>query len=303
MVHAGLFNAFVITNTLEESEKVIARVEKETGVKVIHHFRDVLKAMWVFELPRVSRDAGKAFNKIKGTGDRAIAAAAVEYSAEVCTNDISDFKHASLYGFDFYTPQQLTESDTSNERRIFPGVVGTTSSQGTICAEIRVDWINHAFPNNSNDKYYIFDSEGIGSCFFDCGTHSFVAKMDGGPSICIPRNAEISRSHALYFVLSYDCNSEATLYIGTPSDSESWLLASGSMTGPWSPAMAISGSRTFIGCDRHGKSQLNGHLGLLYGVPYKASRKAVKNMVNANSVNDPWERLSLEDAIKLAVAG
>ena len=55
--------------------------------------------------------------------------------------------------------------------------------------------------------------------------------------------------------------------------------------------------------DRRGAKQLNGFLRLVYGVPYKVSERAARNMMGGVTVNNPWERLGLEDIIKFCVLG
>ena len=72
----GELIAYVIENTIEESEGVIARAARETGVDLLQSFRDAIRIIRLITLPRISRDQGRAYSAIKGRGDKALAAAA-----------------------------------------------------------------------------------------------------------------------------------------------------------------------------------------------------------------------------------
>ena len=96
-------------------------------------------------------------------------------------------------------------------------------------------------------------------------------------------------------LVTYDCKSEASIYI-SPTAKES-------SNNSWTPTPLIVAPRTWIGCDRRGANQLNGCLRLVYGVPYRVSERAARNMMSGATVNNPWERLALEDIIKFCILG
>ena len=99
----------------------------------------------------------------------------------------------------------------------------------------------------------------------------------------------------IHFVMTYDCASEATIYISPAA--KTWSDVS------WTPTPLVIAPRTRIGCDRRGANQLNGCLRLVYGVPYKVTERAARNMMIGATVNNPWERLALEDVIKFCILG
>lgn len=291
----GELAAYVIENTIEESEGAIARAARHTGIDLLQSFRDAIKQIRVVTLPRVSRDEGRAYAAIKGTGDKAVAAAAAKISADICTNDLADFRHGNRYGLRITTPQQLTADGSIGLHTLVPGLLATPS-QGTIYAEVtQLNWASVNFPDGATDKFYVFDSENIGGCYYDVKSRSFIAHIDGGPSIQIPIGVVAANALPLNIVVSYDSASEASIYIGSTANNSSAIA--------WNATPLSTASRTWIGCDRHGANQLNGCLRLVYGVPYKVSERAAKNMMNGATVNNPWERLGLEDIIKICILG
>ena len=291
----GQLVACVIENTIEECEGAIARAARHTGIDLLQSFRDTLRQIGVLTLPRISRDEGRTYSSIKGTGDKAVAAAAAKFSATICTNDLADFKHGHRYGLQITTPQQLTSDGSIGLHTLVPGLV-VTPSQGTICAEVtQINWAGLNFADSATDRFYVFDAESIGSCYFDVKSGSFVACMDFGPSICVPQGVVAERALPLHIIVSYDCASEATIYVGP--------TARVSSAGAWVSPSLISAPRTWIGCDRYGANQLNGCLRILYGVPYMVSERAARNMMTGVTVTNPWERLALEDIIKFCILG
>lgn len=291
----GQLVACAIENTIEECEGAIARAARRTGIDLLQSFRDTVRQIGVLMLPRISRDEGRAYSSIKGTGDKAVAAAAAKFSATICTNDLADFKHSPRYGLWITTPQQLTSDGSIGLHTLVPGLV-VTPSQGSICAEVtQLNWAGVNFAGSATDKFYVFDSENIGSCYFDAKSCSFVACMDFGPSIFIPQGVVAKEALPLHIIVSYDCASETTIYVGP--------TARVSSTDAWVSPSLLSAPRTWIGCDRYGANQLNGCLRILYGVPYKVSERAARNMMSGVTVTNPWERLALEDIIKFCVLG
>ena len=291
----GELVAYVIENTIEESEGAIARAARQTGVDLLQSFRDSLRVVGLLTLPRVSRDEGRAYSAIKGTGDKAVAAAAVKVSATICTNDLSDFRECHKYGLHVATPQELTSDGSIGLHTLVPGLV-ITPSRGTVYAEVtQLNWAGVKFPDGASDNFFIFDAENIGSCHYEASSRSFVTRIDDGPSISVPRGAISANVLPLHFVITYDCASEASVYIG-PDERVSW-------NGSWIPAPLIAAPRTWIGCDRRGVNQLNGCLRLVYAVPYLVRERAARNMMTGVTVRNPWERLSLEDIIKFCVLG
>ena len=291
----GELAAYVIENTIEECEGAIARAARQTGIDLLKSFRDAIKQIRVVTLPRVSREEGRAYAEIKGTGDKAVAAAASKISADICTNDIADFKHGHRYGLCITTPQQVTADGSIGLHTVMPGLVATPS-QGTIYAEVtQLNWANVNFPDNVTDKFYIFDSENIGGCYFDVKSRSFVVQIDRGPSVCVPHGVVTTSALPLHIVVAYDCATEASIYVGFSTKCSSARA--------WNASPLINTPRTFVGCDRHGANQLNGCLRLVYGVPYKVSERAARNMMNGATANNPWERLGLETIIRFCVLG
>jgi len=291
----GELAAYIIENTIEESEGVIARAASQTGIDLIQSFRDAIKQIGVVTLPRVSRDEGRAYTAIKGTGDKAVAAAAAKISADICTNDLADFKHGDRYGLRITTPQQLTADGSIGLHTLVPGLLATPS-QGAIYAEVtQLNWAGVNFPDIATDKFYVFDAENIGDCYFDVKSRSLVARIDGGPSVCVPLGVVNANALPLNLVVTYDCASEVSIYINS--------TAKYSSAGTWNATPLINAPRTWIGCDRRGVNQLNGCLRIVYGVPYKVSERAARNMINRVTVNNPWERLAMEDIIKFCVLG
>lgn len=150
--------AYVIDNTIEESAGAIARAAHKTGIDLLQSFHDAIKQIGVIALPRISRDEGRAYSAIKGTDDKAIAAAAARISAVICTNDMADFKHGHRYGLRVTTPQQLAADGSIGLHTLAPGLL-ITPSQGTICAEVtRLNWAGVNFADTATDKFYVFDS-------------------------------------------------------------------------------------------------------------------------------------------------
>lgn len=286
---------YVIENTIEESEGAIARAARNTGVNLLQSFRDAVRLVRLITLPRISRDQARAFGAIKGNGDKAVAAAADKVSADVCTNDLADFQEGHRYGLRIRTPQQITVDGSIGLHTLVQGLV-VTPSQGAIYAEVtQLNWAGINFPTGAADNFYVFDAENIGCCYYDVKSRSFVARMDGGPNVSISHNVVAASELPLHFVITYDRESEASIYISP--------TAKASLKDSWIAAPLIVAPRTWIGCDRRGANQLNGCLRLVYGVPYRVSEHAARNMMTGATVNNPWERLSLEDVIKICVLG
>ncbi len=291
----GEFVGYVIENTIEESEGAIARAARQTGVDLLQSFRDAIRLVRLITLPRISRDEGRAYAAIKGTGDKAVAAAAAKLSADICTNDLADFKEGHRYGLRITTPQHLTADGSVGLHTLVPGLV-VTPSQGAIYAEVtQLNWAGVNFPDGAADNFYVFDAENIGCCHYNVKSRSFVAHIDAGPSVSVPYNVVAASELPLHFVVTYDCASEASIYISP--------AAKASSNDSWTPTPLVVAPRTWIGCDRRGANQLNGCLRLVYGVPYRVTERAARNMMTGATVNNPWERLGLEDIIKFCVLG
>lgn len=291
----GELAAYVVENTIEESEGAIVRAARRTGIDLTQSFRDGIRQIGVVTLPRVSRDEGWTYTKIKGTGDKAIAAAAAKISADICTNDLSDFKQGDRYGLRVTTPQHLIADNSIGLHTLIPGLLATPS-QGAIYAEVtQLNWAGVNFPDSATDKFYVFDAESIVGCFFDARLRSLVARIDGGPTVCVPLGMVCASALPLNLVVTYDCVSEVSIYVNS--------ITKYSSPGTWYTTPLISAPRTWIGCDRRGTNQLNGCLRIVYGVPYKVSERAARNMINCVTVSNPWERLALEDIIQFCVLG
>ena len=151
------------------------------------------------------------------------------------------------------------------------------------------------FPDGAAESFYVFDAENIGYCYYDVRSRSFIARIDGGPSVSVAHNVVAASELPLHLVVTYNCASEASIYISP--------TANASSNNSWTPMPLIAAARTWIGCDRRGANQLNGCLRLVYGVPYKVTERAARNMMTGATVNNPWERLGLEDIIKFCVLG
>jgi len=286
----------VIENTIEEAENAISRAATQTGVNLIGSFRETLETLrrsGLIVLPRISRDEGRGFTSIKGAGDKALAAAAVKYSADICTNDIADFKKSDVYGFKVYTPEDLTRGGTIGLHTLCPGFL-VTPNQGSFYIEFgALNWVNVTFSSDSHETLYLFDSEQIGACYFEAHSHSFVFQPDNGPRLFLYHGPV--RLDSIKMVVSYDCNSGATIFLGTGTNS--------SQTSQWQSFPLAASARTYVGCDRHGLNQLSGCIKSIYGVPYPVNERAARNMINGVTVQNPWERLSLETMIRLLFGG
>ncbi|MBI2174241.1 MAG: hypothetical protein HYU33_03500 [Candidatus Omnitrophica bacterium] len=286
---------YVIQNSIDEAETAISRAARGTGVNLLRAFREAMQISRLVVLPRVSRDESRAFAAINGTADKALAAAATKISAEICTNDLADFKNCDRYGFKTRTPQQLTDDGTVGLDSVVPGILATPY-QGTFYVELtQLNWANVRFPTVATETLYLFDAERIGACYFEAKSHSFVVRLDDGPSLSVSHGVVRADSLPLKVVVTYDCMSEASIYIGT-TEKESTALS-------WHPSGIAVDAKTWIACDRRGGNQVSGCVRLIYGVPYLVSERAARNMIAGVTVNDPWERLSVEDMITLLVRG
>lgn len=284
---------YVIQNAIDEAEGAIDRAARQTGVNLLRPFQDALRESGLVVLPRISREEGRDFTAIKGTGDKALAAAAIKISAAICTNDIADFRHSHRYGFEVYTPTDLTNDGTIGLHTLCPGILAAPN-QGAFYVEFGgLNWANVTFPGESTETLYLFDAEQIGACYFEACSHSFVFQPDNGPRLSMPHGP--ARLDSFKMVVSYDCNSGVTIFLGN--------TASSSHTSMWQPFPLSAGARTYVGCDRRGSNQLSGCIKSVYGVPYSVNARAAKNMINGAVVNNPWERLSLETMIRLLVLG
>lgn len=295
-IFRGEIAAYAIQNTIEECEGAIVRAAANTGIDLLQPFKDSINVIRLVILPRVSREEGQTYTEIKGTGDRAIAAAAVRLlPVVICTNDLSDFKCADRYGLCVSTPQQLAHDGSVGLHSIVPGLV-VTPSRGTIYAEVsQLNWAGVTFPQTAVDKFYVFDAENIGSCYFEARSNSLLVAIDAGPTVKIPNVVNNAASVPVSVVFTYDCTSEATVYAHSQNKA--------STVGAWSPKPLIAAPRTWIGSDRRGSNQLCGCIRIVSGMPYMVSERAARNMIRGNTVNNPWERLSLEDIIKFCVLG
>ena len=280
----GELVAYITENTIEESEGAIARAAHQTGVDLLQPFHDAIRLVRLITLPRISREQGRTYAAIKGRGDKAVAAAAAKVSADICTNDLADFTEGHRYGLCITTPQQLTANGSVGLHTLVPGLV-VTPSRGAIYAEVtQLNWAGINFPDGALDRFYVFDAENIAGCYFDVESRSFVMRIDGGPTVCVPHSTVAASTLPLHFVVTYDCALEASIYISPD--------AKASSTEAWTPTPLIVAPRTWIGCDRLGANQLNGCLRLVYGVPYKVTERAARNMMTGATVNNPWERLT-----------
>ncbi|MBK8761540.1 MAG: PIN domain-containing protein [Sulfuritalea sp.] len=290
----GKYAAYVVENTIEESEKALSRVSQETGINLLKSFRDTLSVVRLVLLPRVTREEGRAYTAIRGTADKAIAAAAARISARICTNDLSDFREAGKYGLRITTPEILARDDSLSPNSFFPGFLASPS-QGAIYASIgELAWAHVKFAENAQDEFYVFDWEGVCACYFEARSSSLVARLENGPALSVTCNELVGTGPSIRFVVSYDCTSEASLYFGP--------VTKASVLGDWFPIVRPD-ARIWIGCDRHGKKQLNGSIFRTYAVPYRVSDRAARNMINDITVHNPWERLSLKDMISFCVQG
>jgi len=291
VIQRGELPGYVIQNSINEAETAIARAASRTGVNLLRALREAMQISRLVVLPRVSRNEGRAFAAINGTGDKALAAAATKISADICTNDLADFKNCGRYGFKTRTPQQLTDDGSVGLDLVVPGILATPY-QGTFYVELtQLNWANVAFATEATETLYLFDAERIGACYFEARSHSFV----DGPSLSVSHGVVRADSLPLKVVVTYDCMSEASIYIGT-TEKESTALS-------WHPSGIAVDAKTWIACNRRGENQVNGCVRLIYGVPYLVSERAARNMITGVTVNDPWERLSVEDMIRLLVRG
>jgi predicted nucleic acid-binding protein len=291
---SGRYSAYILENTIEESENVLARVAQETGIDLIRPFRDSLAVANLIRLPRIPAAEGQAYTAIRGTADKAIAAAAAKISASICTNDLADFQRGGQYGLSIITPQQLTDDGSVGLHTVFPGLLATPS-QGAIYASIgKLGWAEVKFSDHANAEFYVYDWQGVCACYFEARSRSFVARFDNGPTIRVLCNGLTATSPPIRLIATYDCTSEASLYVGTTD--KAFVLAN------WIPT-APPNARVKIGSDRHGRNPLNGCIYLTYGVPYRVNDRAARNMINDVTVHNPWERLSLKDMIKICVLG
>ncbi len=280
---------YVIQNAIDEAERAIIRAAKQTGVNLLTPFRDAVKESGLIILPLITRDEGREFAAIKGTGDKALAAAAMKISATICTNDISDFKHSDRYGLTACTPIQLTHDGTIGLHTVCTGILATPNSGSFYIEFGSLNWANITFPTSSIDKFYLFDAEQIGGCYFEACSHSFIFQADNGPRLSVPHRPV--RPDTLKMIVSYDCNSGTTIFMGD--------MTSFTSSTTWLPMPLSVGARTYIGCNRNGINQLSGCIKSFYGIPYPVNSKAAKNMISGNVVSNPWERLSLETMIGL----
>jgi len=290
----GLIDAYV-QNTLDEAEGAIERAARRTGVSLLRPFRDAMQMSRLVVLPRIYRYEGRTFTAIRGAGDKALAAAAAKISANICTNDLKDFKHSDRYGFKVCTPEQLTDDGSVSLSSVVPGIVATPH-QGTFYVEIaRLNWADVAFASDSTEAFYLFDAEGIGACYFEASSRSFIVILDGGPRLSLYYGIVCSDSIPLKIVVTYDFTSGVVIFVGTAAN-----LA---CTSSWRSLPVSADMRAWIGCDRRGANQISGCIRRVYAVPYKVGERAVRNMINSVTVNNPWERLALEDVIKLFILG
>lgn len=290
-IRASEIAGYVAENTITEVERVLARTAMWMRLNLSATFHQAIFSAGLIILPRISRTEGKKFSGVRGSGDRAIAAAAAKIGADICTNDLKDFRKCGQYGLTVITPQQLADDGVIDLNTVCPGIL-TTPSQGTIYVEISA--LQWAGMQHLTGTPYLFDIDRIGGCFFDQSSAAFVGFLDNGPRLSIPFGTIEAASLPLKIVMAY--GSQLAMYVGTTH-------ADSIATDNWLPSAVAAPIKTSICNDRLGANQIGGCVRLIYGVPYSVSRRAAINMITGATVNNPWERLSVIEMIRRSGIG
>lgn len=284
----GRYTAYVLENSITEAEGAIRRAKESMGIDLQRAFDGGLRQLNIPILPRVTRSEWKGYNRIKGKGDKAIAAAAAKIDVEICTNDLDDFKKASDYGLSTTTPSELVSDGSIGLHTLMPGMLASPSIGSIYCELPEMNWRGVSFKEADKSRFYVFDSEGFGALYFLPSETSLIFELDGGLSTSAKYRSSLED---LSFVAAYDADEGISLYIQNEKfvEEKQWVPC----------AKAIRGFS--VGNDRNGANQLNGGISRMFGLPIMVNEKEAINILERKTVHDPKERLSLEHMIKLFI--
>jgi hypothetical protein len=240
-------------------------------------------------LPHITNEKCSTYKRIRGSGDRALVAAAQKSGLMICTNDIKDFKFASEYGVAVVTPDQLTDDNEESLEKIVVGMLALPE-EGTIYVESEPIWVGTNIDRRLEKRFYFFDSEGIGGLYFDNHLRAIVYEGDYGQRVQLKTGIISSDSLPLRIAVTYQCKKGVFIYFGYHGKKAQQEIQ-------WTPQHQQIDSSTLVGSDRRGENQINGLIYHFTSLPNFLSETGINKLTNGNTTSFAWERLGVEEVI------
>jgi hypothetical protein len=254
-------------------------------------FKNTIDRLPLSTLPQVPKKERSTFERIRGSGDKALVAAAKQSGLTICTNDIKDFRHASEYGVVVVTPDQLTDNGEISLERIVLGILALPE-EGMIYIEAEPVWVGVNIDRMVEKRFYFFDSEGVGGLYFDNPLRALVYEGDFGQRVELKTGVIGQESLPLRIAVTYQCNQGVSIYFGYQGEKAHQEIQ-------WVPIPRQASTRTFVGSDRSGNNQINGLIYHFTSLPNFLSETGINNLMCGNTTLYAWERLGVEEVIGL----
>ena len=278
-------NAFISPYISDECRAGVERVHRNTGVDLLPALKGFLSSPSV----RMVADSGNAGDErllCVNAKDRPIVATALNQGLVVCTNDVEDYRKASVLGLEILTPAELANGGTVGLHTVFRLSL-LNAQRGAIYAQFHPNWADAEFSRHASERFSLLDQVGLGCLYYRASNQSFCFDGDIIPSVSIRVGKIRADQLPAKLVFSYDEAQGVRLVFG--------------LEGPfaehnakWRGQGAHLGA-TSLGNDRDGKNQLNGAISILSTFPAPLTLKATRRLIKGVTVPDPEERQSLEE--------
>lgn len=291
LVQSGKIVGYISENTYQEARSVVDRARAKTGVDLMPAFERSLQLIKLNFLPRISKHEAQLYTSIKGSEDKALVAIAVKTGLVICTNDLKDFAKAHKYNVTVTTPDRVADDGIIDLDKI---VLGSLASpfEGTFYIETSPNWVGIDIDKKISKRFYFFDAEPIGGVFYENSTRTIEFEGDSGQKVILNVGVVNKEELPIKLAFSYHCQKGATLYFG-------YRGKKAEMIDSWQPFPITGNEKTYIGSDRNGTNQINGLIMFFSSLPVCLSETGCNNVLSGKTTINPWERLSLEDTIRL----
>lgn len=284
------YDGYISEDVLKEADSRLTSVYDETGIDLHSTFNTFISESSLTILPHENAECGRTYGRIKGKGDRLIAASAHRNDLLICTSDVNDFRNAHEYGIEISTPYELSFTGDMSSSDLFPGFLAT-SREGSIYYHVEAYWHGLCRMSQYDRMYCISDIPNIGGLYLSTKSGDLVYISESGCKVSVSMKEIPKDNEDVQIVVSYSCESGISIYLGYRGKQKSESCN-------WSHSHYLSATKILIGRGKYGEFGAAMGVRTIAGFPTKLSEKGANNLMGEKLPPHPWDRLDIADVVR-----